>query len=71
MKETLRDAVLSFAEPLFFGIDHDHELAPPRHQFAEPHREIIGQWPGRGPHGLGEMGDPRRTAQTFWQSNVS
>jgi hypothetical protein len=55
LERALRNAVPSFCDPLLFGIDHDHQLAPPRHQFGEPHREIIGQ----RPYGLGEVGDHR------------
>ena len=56
----LRNAVVSSGQTLLFGIDHDHQLAPPRHQFGEPGRQIIGQWTRRRAHGLGEVGDHRR-----------
>jgi hypothetical protein len=57
LKELCAIRSRTFAKTLLFGVDHDHQLAPPRHQFGEPHREIIGQWPCHRPHGLGEVGD--------------
>jgi hypothetical protein len=53
----LRNAIVGSGQTLLFGIDHDDELAPPCHQFGEPDREIIRQWPGRRAHRLGEVGD--------------
>ena len=53
----LRDLVASPGQTLLFGIDHDDELTPSRHQFGEPKREVIGHGAGRRMHGLGEVGD--------------
>jgi hypothetical protein len=59
LERALRNSVASLGEALLFGIDHDHQPAPPRHQLGKPHREIIGQRPYGWPHGLGEVGDHR------------
>ena len=44
-ERALRDAVVGSGQTLLFGIDHDDELTPARHQFGEPDREVIGQRP--------------------------
>jgi hypothetical protein len=51
---------VSLGETLLFGIDHDHELAAPGHQFSQPDGQIIRQWPYCRPHRLGEVGNHGR-----------
>jgi len=55
-KRALRNAIAGSGQTLFFGIDHDNELAPPLHQFGKPQRKVIGQWPRRWAHRR-KMGD--------------